>query len=52
MRKYGKQLMSELPDATTDLLNRLCSDWIPKGAESTQICTEEREGEGEDVIYH
>ena len=37
MKKYGKQLMSELPDETTMLLNKLCSDWIPKGAEASTI---------------
>ena len=31
MKKYGKQLMSQLPDATTSLLQSLCTDWIPKG---------------------
>ena len=35
--KYGKQLMGEMPDETTMLLNKLCSDWIPKG--SVEMCT-------------
>ena len=34
MKKYGKQLMNELPDDTTRLLTSLCTDWIPKGAEA------------------
>ena len=34
MKKYGKQLMNELPDDTTKLLTSLCTDWIPKGAEA------------------
>ena len=34
MKKYGKQLMNELPDETTRLLTSLCTDWMPKGAEA------------------
>ena len=34
MKKYGKQLMNELPDDTTRLLTSLCTDWMPKGAEA------------------
>ena len=37
MKKYGKQLMSELPEETTRLLNSLCSDWIPKGMDAPSI---------------
>lgn len=35
MKKYGKQLMNQLPDATTDLLKSLCTDWIPKGMDTS-----------------
>jgi hypothetical protein len=31
MKKYGKQLMNQLPGETTSLLNQLCADWVPKG---------------------
>ena len=31
MRKYGKLLLTELPDDATQLLQKLCSEWIPKG---------------------
>ena len=37
MKKYGKQLMNKLPDATTELLKKLCTDWIPKGMDTTNI---------------
>jgi len=33
MKKYGKQLMNELPDETTRLLTSLCTDWIPRGSQ-------------------
>ena len=33
MKKYGKQLMSDLPDETTRLLTALCTDWVPVGVE-------------------
>ena len=36
MKKYGKQLMNELPDETTRLLNSLCTDWIPEGSEPSE----------------
>ena len=31
MRKYGKLLLTELPDDTTRLLQVLCTEWVPKG---------------------
>ena len=37
MRKYGKQLMKQLPDATTELLKKLCMDWIPKNMDLSNM---------------
>ena len=37
MKKYGKQLMSQLPDATTNLLKSLCTDWLPKGMDTSAM---------------
>ena len=31
MIKYGKLLLTELPDDTTQLLQNLCTDWLPRG---------------------
>ncbi|CAI8032330.1 Vacuolar protein sorting-associated protein 11 homolog [Geodia barretti] len=31
MIKYGKLLLTELPDDTTRLLQNLCTDWLPRG---------------------
>ena len=31
MIKYGKLLLTELPDDTTSLLQNLCTDWLPRG---------------------
>ena len=36
MKKYGKQLMNELPDETTRVLTSLCTDWIPEGSEPSE----------------
>ncbi len=36
--------MSEMPAETTSLLNKLCSDWIPKGEPSGTIQYMWREG--------
>ena len=41
MKKYGKQLMSALPDKTTQVLVVLCTDWVPQG-----IVPSEPMGEG------
>ncbi len=37
MKKYGKQLMSQLPDVTTGLLQNLCTDWVPKGMDHSKM---------------
>ena len=51
MKKYGKQLMNELPDETTRVLTSLCTDWIPEGSEPSEnpggVCGVCRGGGGE-----
>ncbi len=32
MRRYGAALMQKLPDETTQMLKRLCTDYSPDGA--------------------
>lgn len=36
MKKYGKTLMSQEPDKTTDLLKLLCTEYKPKDGENNQ----------------
>ena len=31
MKKYGKMLMSQVPEETTELLKVLCTDYKPTG---------------------
>ena len=47
MKKYGKQLMNQLPDAATSLLKSLCTDWVPKGMDTSSAM-----GMGEYPIDH
>lgn len=41
MKKYGKTLMSQEPEKTTDLLKLLCTDYKPKDAPETASSEEE-----------
>lgn len=39
MKKYGKTLMSQEPEKTTDLLKLLCTDYKPKDGENLDMLT-------------
>eukprot|EP00794_Sanderia_malayensis_P012216 gene12216-13473_t len=41
LKSYGKTLMNEEPDETTDLLKRLCSDYKPVSTKSTERVIED-----------